>query len=101
MRIVFILAAALVVAMSASASAGYNRDMICWTLTSGKSACAYMPERYRLSFVPKPYCAGVFRCSRSQVHFALTRRRLHELSRYVDTSQMRPTHTATLYASIY
>ncbi|CFX46201.1 exported protein of unknown function [Candidatus Filomicrobium marinum] len=101
MRIVFVLAAVLLAAMSVSVSAGYNRDMICWTLTSGKSACAFMPKHYRLSFVPKPNCAGVFQCQRSQVHFALTRRRLRELSRYVDTSRMRPTHTATLYARLY
>lgn len=101
MRIVFVLAAALLAAMSVSVSAGYNRDMICWTLTSGKSACAFMPKHYRLSFVPKPNCAGVFQCQRSQVHFTLTRRRLRELSRYVDTSRMRPTHTATLYARLY
>lgn len=104
MRRIWAVAAALAIAISLSftiskpAEAGISRYMICWMTPSGVADCAWLPRNYRLPWVAKPYCNAEYRCNRGRVKFALTRWRIRYLQRYVDTSSMFPTHTATIYA---
>ena len=104
MRKLWAVAAAAMIAVSitfsasTTAEAGIRNYMICWMTPSGNNDCAWLPRHYRLSWVPKPYCNTAHRCRYGRVKFALTRARIAVLSRYVDTSSMFPTHTATIYA---
>ncbi|MEQ8825160.1 MAG: hypothetical protein RIC14_12380 [Filomicrobium sp.] len=84
--------------VSKPAEAGIRKYMICWMTPSGVSDCAWLPRNYRLYWVRKPFCNAKHRCWKGTVRFALTRKRIAYLSRYVDTTSMFPTHTATIYA---
>lgn len=104
MRRIWAVAAAAMIAMSLTlaiskpAEAGIRQYMICWMTPSGVGDCAWLPRNYHLPWVSKPYCDANRRCNNGTVSFALTHRRIAYLRRYVDTSSMFPTHTATVYA---
>jgi hypothetical protein len=101
MRTPITLAAILLVALAFTtkdeAQAGLTTYLICWIMPSGESDCAQLPRGYRIYGVRKPYCESPT-CHRGTVSFTLTRSRISNLGRWVDTSSMFPTHVATIYA---
>lgn len=70
---------------------------VCWNQPSGVSQCANLPDGYRIRGVAKPYCDSRG-CSKGSVDFTLTRSTIACLSMYTDTSTMKPTNWATVYA---
>ncbi len=96
------LAAGFVSTAADTAAAGDRPDYwICWTLTSGSSDCAKLPDDYRISGVKRPYCNNAKKCNPGTVSFTLTWSRIKCLSQYIDTETMRPTHTATIYTRVW
>jgi hypothetical protein len=70
---------------------------VCWNQPSGVSQCANLPDSYRIRGVAKPYCDSRG-CSKGSVDFTLTKSTISCLSMYTDTSTMKPTNWATVYA---
>lgn len=91
-------ATAALVLSSSSSFAGSHSYYVCWMQTSGTTECAYLPDDYRIRGVSKPYCNRAKRCTNGQTDFTLTRSTIACLSQYVDTSTMKPTNSATIYA---
>jgi hypothetical protein len=84
--------------MPAFALAGSRSYYVCWMQPSGTSECANLPDDYQIGGVKKPYCNEAQRCNKGSVDFALTHSTIACLSQYVDTSTMKPTNWATVYA---
>lgn len=87
--------------MPAASQAGSSRYYVCWMQPSGTTDCAYLPDDYHIRGVRKPYCNEAKRCTKGTVDFRLTHSTIACLSQYVDTSTMKPTNDATIYAPKY
>lgn len=91
-------AATAVMLLPNAAAAGSRSYYVCWMQPSGTTECANLPDDYMIGGVAKPYCNEADRCKKGSVDFTLTRSTISCLSQYVDTSTMKPTNAATVYA---
>jgi len=91
-------AAAALALIPTQSFAGSRTYYVCWMQPNGTTECADLPDTYRIRGVAKPYCNEAYRCNKGSVNFTLTRSTIACLSQYVDTTTMKPTNDATVYA---